>query len=254
MKDNKAFGVVVLGKYSLMKEGISRLLQAYDFRILALISGIDQFKSRVRSQRLLFLLVYTGDDFGSIVSEIELLRDQYPDAHVAVVAEHYGPAEPALAFEAGAIGYLVNAISCDAFIKSVELLMLGELIFPPTFRSPAPVLKRPARTKTASLATCEDEKAPAGALENGAAPPQLSPRETTILRCLIEGASNKFIARKIDIAEATVKAHVKAILRKIRVQNRTQAAIWGMNNELLLQPANNNLLFSSDDAESSSAI
>ena len=50
------------------------------------------------------------------------------------------------------------------------------------------------------------------------------------MRGLIEGESNKSIARKIDIAEATVKVHVKAILRKIRVQNRTQAAIWGMNN------------------------
>jgi two-component system nitrate/nitrite response regulator NarL len=51
------------------------------------------------------------------------------------------------------------------------------------------------------------------------------------LRCLIEGDSNKAIARKNDIAEATVKVHVKAILRKIRVSNRTQAAIWAMNND-----------------------
>jgi hypothetical protein len=49
------------------------------------------------------------------------------------------------------------------------------------------------------------------------------------LQRLIEGDSNKCILRKIDIAEATVKVHVKAILRKIRVQNRAQAAIWGMN-------------------------
>ena len=68
--------------------------------------------------------------------------------------------------------------------------------------------------------------------------PQLSTREKLILRCLIEGDSNKCIARKIDIAEATVKVHVKAILRKIRVQNRTQAAIWAMNNESLGQTAN----------------
>ena len=68
--------------------------------------------------------------------------------------------------------------------------------------------------------------------------PQLSPRENSILRCLIEGDSNKCIARKIDIAEATVKVHVKAILRKIRVQNRTQAAIWGMNNGSLTKAGN----------------
>ena len=70
--------------------------------------------------------------------------------------------------------------------------------------------------------------------------PQLSPREKSILRCLIEGDSNKCIARKIDIAEATVKVHVKAILRKIRVQNRTQAAIWAMNHGALAVAQNSN--------------
>src|SRR5258708_11662039 len=69
--------------------------------------------------------------------------------------------------------------------------------------------------------------------------PQLSTREKSILRCLIEGDSNKCIARKINIAEATVKVHVKAILRKIRVHNRTQAAIWGMNNGSATRLANN---------------
>ncbi|TIV05318.1 MAG: hypothetical protein E5W02_28205, partial [Mesorhizobium sp.] len=61
----------------------------------------------------------------------------------------------------------------------------------------------------------------------------LSNREKSILSCLIEGESNKTIARKIDIAEATVKVHVKAILRKIRVRNRTQAAVWAMNHGVL---------------------
>ena len=59
---------------------------------------------------------------------------------------------------------------------------------------------------------------------------ELSVREKSILQCLALGDSNKAIARKVDIAEATVKAHVKTILRKIRAQNRTQAAIWAMNN------------------------
>jgi DNA-binding NarL/FixJ family response regulator len=43
---------------------------------------------------------------------------------------------------------------------------------------------------------------------------------------LTEGASNKIIARKLVITESTVKVHMKAILRKLRLQNRTQAAIW----------------------------
>ena len=42
----------------------------------------------------------------------------------------------------------------------------------------------------------------------------------------MEGESNKVIARKLDVAEATIKVHVKTILRKVQVKNRTQAAIW----------------------------
>ena len=56
----------------------------------------------------------------------------------------------------------------------------------------------------------------------------LSNREAEILQCLMQGAPNKIIARQLDVAEATVKVHVKAILRKIQVANRTQAAMWAV--------------------------
>jgi two-component system, NarL family, nitrate/nitrite response regulator NarL len=60
----------------------------------------------------------------------------------------------------------------------------------------------------------------------------LSPREHEILQALVTGASNKMIAIKLGITEATVKVHLKTLLRKIDVNNRTQAAIWAMNNGL----------------------
>jgi DNA-binding CsgD family transcriptional regulator len=63
--------------------------------------------------------------------------------------------------------------------------------------------------------------------------PQLSAREKCIPQCLREGDANKVIAREVDIPEATVKVHVKSILRKIGVHNRTQAAIWAMNHDPL---------------------
>jgi DNA-binding CsgD family transcriptional regulator len=57
----------------------------------------------------------------------------------------------------------------------------------------------------------------------------LSRRETSILRLLMQGTSNKVIARQLTITEATVKVHIKAILRKLRLHNRTQAAMWASN-------------------------
>jgi two-component system nitrate/nitrite response regulator NarL len=56
----------------------------------------------------------------------------------------------------------------------------------------------------------------------------LSEREVEILWCLTLGMANKVVSRRLDISEATVKVHVKAILRKLKVANRTQAAIWAV--------------------------
>ena len=57
----------------------------------------------------------------------------------------------------------------------------------------------------------------------------LSQRENEILHHLKNGSPNKAIARQLDLAEATVKVHVKSLLRKIEVGNRTQAAVWAMH-------------------------
>lgn len=58
----------------------------------------------------------------------------------------------------------------------------------------------------------------------------LSTREMHVLSCVAKGSSNKVVARALDISESTVKAHLKSILKKIGVQNRTQAAIWAISN------------------------
>src|SRR6476660_8697695 len=112
---------------------------------------------------------------------------------------------------------MVGTLPVRFFIKSIELVAMGETVFPPAFLSFALDTKSDHGSKAAL--PDENERAIFVTTEDTVAP-QLSPREKSILRCLIEGDSNKCIARKIDIAEATVKVHVKAILRKIRVQNR----------------------------------
>src|SRR6478609_756405 len=233
----QSFTTVLIGKNTLVREGIARILGAEHFRILASVSSVDELPRTLQSLQLLFLIVQAGDDFDLAVEHIGLVKDQHPGGRIAIVANHYRPAELALAFRAGASGYFVNVNSSDAFIKSIELVAMGETVFPPAFLSFALDTKSDHGSKVAL--PDENERATFVTTEDTVAP-QLSPREKSILRCLVEGDSNKGIARKIDIAEATVKVHVKAILRKIRVQNRTQAAIWGMNNGSLTQPANSN--------------
>jgi two-component system, NarL family, nitrate/nitrite response regulator NarL len=246
MRNHPSFGIILVGKNVLLREGIARILRAEDFRIVASILRHDEYTTVARSKQLLFVVVHTGDDFSPAIEEIELLRARHPNASVVVVADQNRATEPDLAFRAGAAGYLVSAMSCGAFVKSIELVMMGEIVFPPAFSSSAPTVKSEPRYK--SPIPNEDEQTSLVVAEETVAPQQLSPREAAILRCLIEGHSNKSIARKIDIAEATVKVHVKAILRKVRVQNRTQAAIWGMNNGLLAPPTNIRALLAPADA------
>lgn len=236
MRRQPSFATVLIGKSVLIREGIAKILRAANFRTLASVSSVDDLPSgKLQQHPLLFLIVHNGDDFDIILRQMELLRDTHPSACIAIVADHYRRDELASAFRAGAKGYFVDVLTCDVFVKSIELVMMGETIFPPAFWSFAldpeiDHISKPAQRD-------ETEQAILIKQENTIAP-QLSPREGSILHYLIEGYSNKCIARKIDIAEATVKVHVKAILRKIRVQNRTQAAIWGMNNGSLARPAN----------------
>lgn len=192
------------------------------------------------------MIVNNTDEFDLAIKHIGFVREHYPDARVAIVSDHYRPHELISAYKAGANGYFVDVNSCDAFIKSIELVTMGETVFPPAFLSyvldggpDRETQLQPTSEERSSLIVADDERIA----------PHLSPRERAILSFLIEGNSNKCIARKIDIAEATVKVHVKAILRKIRVQNRTQAAIWGMSNGSLVRPSNGHALALSIDHE-----
>jgi len=192
--------------------------------------------SKLQLHQPLFLVVHTGDDFGAAVEQIALFKDQHPGRRIAIVVDHYRLGELVSAFRAGANGYFVDVMACDVFIKSIELVMMGETIFPPAFLSF--VLDPEGDPLGEAAPRDENNQAMLIRTENTFAR-ELSAREKSILSLLIEGESNKCIARKIDIAEATVKVHVKAILRKIRVRNRTQAAVWAMNDGSLKRPADN---------------
>jgi two-component system, NarL family, nitrate/nitrite response regulator NarL len=154
-----------------------------------------------------------------------------PSVRPVILAASHTPNDVMPALEAGAFGFLGQNIPGRQLIKSLELVMLGQTVIYPhshlmdfarmaaqshPMRPPA-VLFDARATETPGSSNGD----PAGEVVRG-----LSRRELVILRTLTEGASNKIIARKLVITESTVKVHMKAILRKLRLQNRTQAAIW----------------------------
>ena len=231
MRRQYCFETILVGKVSLLKAGLAEILRAANFRILTSVSCADDLPNRDTepSQQQLFLIVHIGDDFESSIGQIKILRSRHPGGRIAIVTDRYRLDELVSAFRAGANGYFVDVMTSDVLIMSLELVMMGETVLPPAFLSYVLNLEVGQLGDSRSGENDNDDKVIL-VTENDAVEPQLSPREKLILRCLIDGDSNKSIARKMDIAEATVKVHVKAILRKIRVHNRTQAAIWGMNN------------------------
>src|SRR5215211_253165 len=232
--------IVLIVRSTLLREGLARILSASEFRIVG--SAPCVFDLVLRSPQevhSILFIVDVADDPEAAVAEIKLLKAQYPAGRVAVVARHDQLRDPTILFRAGVNVCVGNFATCDALIKTLELVMLDEVILPFTIFPLVPVGKSdPASNGVACEQSapvnngiaCElnhQSRAPVG-LESSQAP-RLSVREKCIVRCLAEGDSNKAIARKIAIAEATVKVHVKAILRKIQVKNRTQAAIWAIN-------------------------
>jgi two-component system, NarL family, nitrate/nitrite response regulator NarL len=107
-------------------------------------------------------------------------------------------------------GILTYDLSADTFVRSLLLISSGERVFPNNL-----ALGR---------------KSAAAAFDRQSNDAHLSPREKGILSLLVAGHPNKLIARHLGIAEATVKVHLKSVQRKIRVENRTQAAIWALAN------------------------
>src|SRR3982074_611939 len=135
MRRQHCLAAVLVGKSILLREGLARILRSANFRILASVSCADDLPSKLQLPQPLFLVVHTGDDFDAAVEQIELLRDQHPGSRIAIVADHYRLGELVSAFRAGANGYFVDIMTCDAFIKSLDLVMMGETIFPPAFLS-----------------------------------------------------------------------------------------------------------------------
>jgi DNA-binding NarL/FixJ family response regulator len=215
----RAFATALLGPNFLVLEGLKGILSAAGFRVVATASHVNDlnFGLEIQDEPIL-LIVNAGEDLGTAIKQIELFKERHETGRVVLLAEPGQFAEIPAVFRAGANGYLYMGPSLEPFIKALELVMLGETVLPKAILPL--ILER------------KDEPRPAKTPESFA--PQLSRRERLILRHLAEGLANKVIASEIGIAQATVKVHVKSILTKIGVVNRTQAAIWAMNNGLVV--------------------
>lgn len=208
----------------LLRTGVGHILSGTRF-VLAEEAGEDADTLSCLSdwEQGLFLICesHFREDCGDIVTD---LKTRFPAARVVLLGEEPEPRKIMQLLQAGLDGFCPRSMSHQALIKVLELVMHGET-FVPACAGLALIeqsLKGPSMRFGASVALM--------AAENSAALlDKLSEREAQILNCLTRGASNKLIARELGVAEATVKVHIKAILRKVKACNRTQAAMWAVD-------------------------
>lgn len=222
----------ILGcKNSMLREGLRHILSGTRYKVHP-----DDLTSRFASGlsgyggSCLFVIdsnLYPGE----IKDIVEDVKKEHPDGRVVILADGFDFDELKSVLQAGADGYCLATTGCDALVKYLDLVMLGEIVFPSSeLLSALTSVGEDKEIRTeASPITIPGPQSERSAEAKESVIRTLSIREAEILQCLMQGAPNKVIARKLDVAEATVKVHIKAILRKIRVANRTQAAMWAVN-------------------------
>jgi len=208
---------------SLLQAGLTQLLAGSRFAVADISRNVD---ASLSGQEGTVPALYVVDASGSSQRTLGFVQDakgQHPTARIVAVANNFDLGLIQLAVTAGADSFCLATGGREVLINILELTMLGEQVLPGTvlqsFLNQAQTTSGAGQTPSASEQNKLDPRVH-----------KLSPRETVILQSLMSGEANKIIAKKLDITEATIKVHVKSILRKIGAANRTQAAMWANEN------------------------
>ncbi len=231
---SRSTGTVIVARGALLREGVAALLRNSPYKIIATAQRPSELKDLQHPTSGSRILIIIGADDGTaggleLGENVRSLRALFPGSTIVVIAESHSPANVQQIVLAGPNGYVANLSSRDVLLKLLEVALLDQQVI---------VLSRPNTSRTPADEREAVKRSTAGndpgdlqrftVRRFSGRDPQLSQRERQILVRLAEGDSNKQIARLCNITESTVKVHLKAILRKITVHNRTQAAIWAI--------------------------
>lgn len=206
--------VLIVDDHTVVRQGLRFLLQQEpDIEVIGEAEDGGQAISMVRDQVpavVLLDLLMPNTDGLTALREIKRLS---PATQVVILTSHQGDDLLFEAIKAGAVSYVLKTAGVDAVVESVRAAARGESVLDPSVA--AKVLQEMRRRR---------DRDPVD---------QLSPREIDVLTALARGRSNKEIARDLSIGEETVKTHVSNILSKLHLADRTQAAIYGLQQRLV---------------------
>ena len=207
MEQQEQYRLVIADDHPLfrgaMREAISGLLKQVDIAEVGTFDDVVELLERGGDVDLVLLDLTMPGVRG--FSGLMYMRAQYPSVPVIVVSANDDPAAIRRCMEFGASGFIPKTLGVDAMRAAISRILNGGVWTPPdvdlTTGSNAEAAELMARMAT------------------------LTPQQVRVLMMLSEGLLNKQIAYQLSVSEATVKAHVSAILQKLGVESRTQAVI-----------------------------
>jgi DNA-binding NarL/FixJ family response regulator len=212
----KDIEAVVISEHSLMRLGIETFFAGSRYKIRHEVGSIAKALELAHDR---CELVFIGSRLDNeILEPLKSLRQAYPRSRIVFYAQRVELPPPVLieVFGTSLNGCLLSDAPVEILRQSLDLIMMGEHVFPFSL-----------------LLTAFPGDGEAGTHAQPAADQMFSDRERQVLEFLREGRPNKFIARELQLSEATIKVHIKTLLRKIGCTNRTQAAIWVTKHGLL---------------------
>lgn len=217
--------VLLVGPNRLSHASLRNLFERSPFSVIGEFSDIAMIDPEALPEPDIALLECPSDS-NVILDTLKKLNGIYPETPIVVLDSQVRVATLASCLAAGVNGFLTTDIAPEALLKSLQLVVLGEKVFPTYL---AGMLTRDILNQRSTTTP--------GGNDYG-----LSDREIETMQCLLWGESNKLIARRMRITEATIKVHIKSLLRKINVRNRTQAAIWAHRHGYLPAPSSASII------------
>ena len=220
--------ILLIDDHTLFRSGVRALLQRQsDFEVVDdAADGIEGFK-RAKQHRPDVVLLDLNMPGLSGIETLQLLQQDLPDTAVIMLTVSEDVDELTCALREGACGYLLKNMEADALATMIRRAAEGESVIAES-KTQRLIAQMRTPVRAEAMAEATPAPPPSGPREASA----LTPREHDIVRILSRGASNKDIARELDLAESMVKIHVRNALRKLNLSSRVQIAIHAISRDL----------------------
>jgi two-component system nitrate/nitrite response regulator NarL len=227
---------IVIEPRLLVREALVSLMASHSYQVVGGVASMADIDNSLLASapRLVILGPLPADEAAGAAGSI---RKLWPETKIILLFDRASSADFQTLLASEIDGCIPLFASSDTLVGTLQQIMAADIkvlvLKAETCSMPCPTS---GHEKGDELGLTPNNPARSDDTENGAIdrtilrriPHGLSEREEEILEGVVRGHSNKMIARTCGVTDATIKVHMKSILRKIRVANRTQAAIWAL--------------------------